>query len=185
VNELLGKIVSLNTNQFVGIWFAWICAVCIGVMVVFERCFSPYLPRPRFRAPLVVQLTTVAAMGCGLMGLTVGVLHLYGTPLAGFERPAGLQLIILVGGGFLLVVAGWRVWKGGTLAGIIVTAIPLLDIAWNMIERQGGGPGAAPTRLLIGGLVAALGIVCMVAIPRRWKALRYQEIKGKRIRPGR
>jgi len=185
VNELLEKIVSLNTNQFVGIWFAWICAVCIGVMVGFERSFSDYLPRPRFRAPSVVQLTTVAAMGCGLIGLTVGVLHLYGTPLEGFERLEGLQLIILIGGGFLLVAAGWRLWKGGALAGVIVTAIPLLDIAWNMIERQHGGSGAAPTRLLIEGVVAALGIVCMVAIPRRWKALRYQEIEDKRIHPSR
>ena len=181
MDELLKEIASLTSTQFTGIWFAWLCAVCTAAMVIFERLFAEYLPKPRFRAPRLVQFTAVAAMACGLLGLTTGILQVYELPTGGLGRWGSLQLTLLIGGGFLLVLAGWRVWRGGVLAALVVVALPLLDISWNLLRYGLGVLATMPARFIVELLIAALGVACISIIPRRWAALRYEETESETI----
>ena len=147
--------------------------VAIILLLLYERYYSRYLPRARFRPPAAARVgaPVVAIYGlvCGLGGLFA----LSGNPMA-IQQAGITPAASLVVGGLALTGLGMLVPFGNRMAGILLVALLAADFAINIRWAVDNLESISqmPVRVWCGAGVGLLAILSVVAVFLRWGCIK-------------
>ena len=169
-------------NAWEAFFIGGLLVVALLALTLYQRYFSSYMPKPRFRAPTIAKLAAIAipfyGITCAIFGMVAGSGNTVAIVQAGAIPPLWLTL-----GGLAAAVLALLTPMGRRWAGVLLVALLAADFGVNLswASEHLESVWVMPLRIWSGLVLGVLSVWGVAAVFQQWAQVRAKARDVRRL----